>query len=161
MIGWFSLIATFQPLHVALYLTRSTGLLIWRKVVPGKRVTLPAESTSASFDPFARANSSPPPGGGVLPYICLIGICRLKGYGFCAVLVWNGGVDFACFALNSGMVFDGSAWTCLSFQFQMDKKERVICEFEMDFQKYFCWHSKLSNDDIISAYARSENGSGF
>ena len=103
----------------------------------------------------------PPPGGGVLPYICLIGICRLKGYGFCAVLVWNGGVDFACFALNSGMVFDGSAWTCLSFQFQMDKKERVICEFEMDFQKYFCWHSKLSNDDIISAYARSENGSGF
>ena len=42
----------------------------------------------------------------------------------------------------------------------MNKKERVICEFEMA----FCWLSNLSNDsgnyNILSAYARSENGCG-
>ena len=86
-----------------------------------------------ALTPLPESTVPPPRGGGVLPYIFLIGICRLKGYGFCAVLVWNGGVDFACFGLNSGMVFDGSAWTCLSLQFQMDKKERVICEFETEF----------------------------
>ena len=43
----------------------------------------------------------------------------------------------------------------------MNKEARVICEFEMDFKKYFCWRSNLSNDNIISAYARSESGYGF
>ena len=47
-----------------------------------------------------------------------------------------------------------------SFQFQMNKKERVICEFEVDFKKSFCWRSNLSNNILISAYARSENGCG-
>ena len=44
----------------------------------------------------------------------------------------------------------------MSFQFQINKKEGVICES-------FCSRSNLSNDDIISAYARSENehGSNF
>ena len=46
-------------------------------------------------------------------------------------------------------------------QFQMNKKERVICEFEVDFKKSFCWRSNLSNDNIISACGRSENGQGF
>ena len=32
----------------------------------------------------------------------------------------------------------------------MNKKERVIGEFEMDLKKSFCWRSKLSNDEIIS-----------
>ena len=41
-----------------------------------------------------------------------------------------------------------------------NKKERVICKFQVDFKKSFCWHSNLSNDNIISAYARSKNGSG-
>ena len=41
-----------------------------------------------------------------------------------------------------------------------NKKERVICKFKVDFKKSFCWHSNLSNDNIMSAYARSENGSG-
>ena len=40
----------------------------------------------------------------------------------------------------------------------MNKKERVICEFEVHFKKSFSW---LSNDNIISAYTRSENGHGF
>ena len=37
----------------------------------------------------------------------------------------------------------GSVWMSLSIQFQMNKKERVICEFEMDFKKSFCWRSYL------------------
>ena len=43
----------------------------------------------------------------------------------------------------------------------MNKKERVICEFEVHFKKSFSWLSNISNDNIISAYARSENGHGF
>ena len=40
----------------------------------------------------------------------------------------------------------------LLFQFQMSKKEREICKFEMDLKKLlFCLHSNLSNDNIISA----------
>ena len=40
----------------------------------------------------------------------------------------------------------------LSFQFQMsEKKEREICEFEMDLKNYFCLRSNLSNDNMISA----------
>ena len=31
----------------------------------------------------------------------------------------------------------------------MSKKEREICEFEMDFKKSLCWYSNLSNDNII------------
>ena len=42
----------------------------------------------------------------------------------------------------------------------MNKKERAIGEFEVDFKKSFCWRSNLSNYIIISAYARSENGHG-
>ena len=45
----------------------------------------------------------------------------------------------------------------MSFQFQMSKREREMCNFEMDFKSSFCWHSTdLSNDDIISAYARQK-----
>ena len=36
-----------------------------------------------------------------------------------------------------------------SFQFQMNKKESVICEFEIGFKKSFCWHSNRSNIDTI------------
>ena len=43
----------------------------------------------------------------------------------------------------------------LSFQFQMNQKERVISEFEMDFKKS-CLSSSLN-----STYTRSENGYGF
>ena len=40
-----------------------------------------------------------------------------------------------------------------------NKKERVICKFKVDFKKSFCWWSNLSNDNIISTYARSQIGS--
>ena len=43
----------------------------------------------------------------------------------------------------------------LSFQLQMNQKERVINEFEMDFKK-----SRLSSS-LNSTYTRSENGHGF
>ena len=39
----------------------------------------------------------------------------------------------------------GSAWTYLSFQSQMNKKERAICKFEINFKKSFCWRSNLMN----------------
>ena len=29
----------------------------------------------------------------------------------------------------------------------MNKKERVVCEFEIDFNNSFCWRSNLSNND--------------
>ena len=34
-----------------------------------------------------------------------------------------------------------------------DKKEREICEFEMDFKKFFCWHTSLARsrpNDFLS-----------
>ena len=44
----------------------------------------------------------------------------------------------------------------LSFQFQRNEKERVICESEFDSDKSFCWSSYLKPNDIISACSRSE-----
>ena len=49
------------------------------------------------------------------------------------------------------MVFQetyGSVWTYLSFQFQMNKKEREIRDIVKE--NLFCWRSNLSDDDIIS-----------
>ena len=43
----------------------------------------------------------------------------------------------------------------LSFQFQMNEKEKVICEFEMNFKKSFCLRSFLNEDDKISSEIRS------
>ena len=37
----------------------------------------------------------------------------------------------------------------------MNKKESVICEFEMDFKKSFCWRSNLSNIYIIFVHVIS------
>ena len=48
----------------------------------------------------------------------------------------------------------------------MNKKERVICKFDVYFKKSFCWHSNLSNDDnnniiiVFSADVRSNNQGG-
>ena len=50
------------------------------------------------------------------------------------------GTDFAHFGLESGMVFKGTTgvYERISFfQSHMSKKEREICEFEMDFKKSF------------------------
>ena len=50
------------------------------------------------------------------------------------------GIDFGHFALELGMVFEGITCTgvyerVFSFQFQINKKERAICKFEMAFKK--------------------------
>ena len=51
------------------------------------------------------------------------------------------GKHFAHFGLESGVVFEGTTGvqlrTFLSFQFQMSKKEREICEFEMALKNFF------------------------
>ena len=82
--------------------------------------------------------SAPPPGG-VLPYISHIGVCSApKGMVFAPfwsengytlpILVWNR------YRFQGNY---GSLRKYLSFQCQMNKKEREICEFEMDFKKSF------------------------
>ena len=81
----------------------------------------------------------PPPPGGVLPYISHIGVCSApKGMVFAPfwsenvytlpILVWNR------YRFQGNY---GSLRKYLSFQSQMNKKEREICEFEMDFKKSF------------------------
>ena len=51
------------------------------------------------------------------------------------------GLHFAHFGLESGMVFEETAGVCeriySSYQFRMNKKEREMCEFEVDFKKSF------------------------
>ena len=49
--------------------------------------------------------------------------------------------------------FQGNDWSVLTyllFQFQMNKKERVIWELKIDFKKSFYWRSNLSNLDTIT-----------
>ena len=66
------------------------------------------------------------PGGRALPYIMVFVPFRSEnGCRFCSF--WSG-IGYA-FRGNYG-----SVWTYLSFQFQMNQRERVICEFQMD-----CW----------------------
>ena len=81
---------------------------------------------------------SPPPRG-VLPYISHSGMFRPKGYGFCAVLVWKRVETLPILVWNRYRFQGnyGSVRKYLSFQCQMNKKEREICEFEMDFKKSF------------------------
>ena len=43
----------------------------------------------------------------------------------------------------------GSVWTYLSFQLQMSKKRKM--RIRTEFVEFFCFHSNLSSDNIISA----------
>ena len=65
------------------------------------------------------------------------------------------GMVFAPFWSENGYGFRGnlgSVRTYLSFQFQMSKKEREICEYEMGLENlFFSLRSHLGNDDMISA----------
>ena len=74
-------------------------------------------------------------------------MCRPKGYSFCPFSVWKQ-VHFALLGLELGLVFEETTgvrgWTYLSFQFQMKKKGREICQIEMHFKKSFCSRSNLS-----------------
>ena len=42
----------------------------------------------------------------------------------------------------------------------MNQKERVICEFGMDFNESFLIELQSKSDDLISTYTRYENGYG-
>ena len=83
-----------------------------------------------------------PGGGGVLPYIRVFAPFRSEnGYTLC---LFCSGIGFG-FRRNYG-----SVRTYLSFQFQMSKKEREICEFEIDLKYFFSLRSNLSNDNMMS-----------
>ena len=101
-----------------------------------KNLTLSPASQAVFLVYFSRR------GGGVLPFISHIDMCRHKGYGFCAVLVRN------------RVWFPTELRWCINVfvvsEFQLNKKESVIYEFEMDFKKSFCCSFNFSNDDIIS-----------
>ena len=75
-------------------------------------------------------------GGRVLSYISHISMCRAQRVGF-----WSeNGYRLCSFWSGIGFVFqgnNGSVRMYLLFQFQMSKKEREICKFEMDFKKCF------------------------
>ena len=67
------------------------------------------------------------------------------------------GIDFAHFGREAGMVYEGTygcVSVCSSFQFHVNKKESVICEFEMVLKKSFCGGFNLNNDDIISVLCK-------
>ena len=63
------------------------------------------------------------------------------GIGFLRRFGLKTGTHFAHFGLYSGMVFEGSTESRNVFssilQFQMSKKERKTCEFEMDLNNFF------------------------
>ena len=78
-------------------------------------------------------------GGGVLPYISP-GMCRPIGLGFRAILVWKRIYTLPILVRNRLWFFGGTTRVYeryLSFQFQMNNKEREICEFEMDLKNSF------------------------
>ena len=79
-------------------------------------------------------------GGGVLPYISHTGYVLPYRVGFLRRLGLKTGIHFAHFNLESGIVFEGTMEcmnVLLPFQFQMSKKEREICKFEMDLNSFF------------------------
>ena len=81
-------------------------------------------------------------GAGVLLYINhILRYAPPQGVWFLCLYGLKMGIDFAHFGLESGMVFGGTTGVyeriILSFQFQMNKKEREICEFKLDLKNFF------------------------
>ena len=79
------------------------------------------------------------PEWGVLPYISHIGMCHPIRWGFCAVLVWKRVYTLPILVWNRKWVSrePRSVWTYLPLKFQMSKKEREICKFEIDLNEFF------------------------
>ena len=93
---------------------------------------------------------------GILSYISHISVCDAQK-GMVLEPFWRENGYRLYFDLESGMVFErttyGFVWTSLSFQFRKRKKEKEICEFQMDFSQeifFVVVVLNLSNDDIIS-----------
>ena len=86
-------------------------------------------------------------GGGGIPYISHIGIgATQKGRGL------KTGIDFAYFGLVSRELRKRKELTIASIP--TDIERMMICKFEMNFKKSFCWRSNQSN-------FRSENRPPF
>ena len=86
-----------------------------------------------------------------------IGMCRPKGQGFLRRFGLQTSLDFARFGLEWGYALrwnHSCVSMCSSYQFQINKKESVTGEFEMDFKKSFCCGFNLSNDDITSVLCK-------
>ena len=81
---------------------------------------------------------SPPPFG--------VGCLRLFGL--------KTGTDYAHFGLESGMVFEGTTGVYERiYRFNSNVKERGRnMRILNGFEEFFCVHSNLSNNDIISVY---------
>ena len=79
--------------------------------------------------------------GGGAPLYKLYRYVLPKGYDFWAFLVWKQVYTLPILVRETGMVFEGTMGTYeridILFQFQMNKKELEICEFEMHLKKYF------------------------
>ena len=89
---------------------------------------------------FYTESFHPPPPGGVLPLYKPYRYVPPQRVGFLRRFDLKMGTDFAHFGLESGMVFKGTTGVyerIYFFQSHMSKKEREICEFEMDFKKSF------------------------
>ena len=91
-------------------------------------------------------------GGGVLPYIIYICMCRPIGYGFYAVLVWKR-IRFAHFGLESDMVFKESTGVyerIYRFNSKWVRKKEKHANSKWIWRIFF-FRSNLSSDNIISA----------
>ena len=70
-----------------------------------------------------------------------LGMRRPIGSGYFAGLVWKRVYTLSILVWNRYGFWGnfGSVWTYLSFQFQMSKKEREICKFQMDLMNSFVY----------------------
>ena len=84
------------------------------------------------------------PGGEGTPLYKLYRYVPPHRVGFLCRFVLKTGIHFAHFGLESGMAFEGTT-ECMNVfivQFQTSKKERELCEFEMDLNNFFLRSNK-------------------
>ena len=111
---------------------REVGTYWWSCVCPLVSIPCMSEARKRNVLHLACAASGPEGGGGTPLYKP----CRYvppQRVGF----FLKTGVDFAHFGLESCMKELSCVSMCSSFQLQMNKKESVTCEFEIDFKKPF------------------------
>ena len=117
----------------------------------------PPHPPSPQTDPtiFCHQKLQGPGGRKILPFSNHIGMPPRQRVCFFVPFRFENGYRVCPFW--SGIVYGfrgncGIVWTYLSFQLQMNKKERVICKLQNDLKKSSCWRFNLSNDYIIFAY---------
>ena len=76
-------------------------------------------------------------GGGGNPLYKLYRYVPPHRIGFLRCFGLKTGIHFAHLGLDGCRGKYGSVWTYLMLQFQMSKKEREICEFELDLKNCF------------------------